>query len=113
MIDSTWIVQDKHGPFDPSRAPKGTAFPIGDESPERSQDHWEPLLKKFGVDDGSNRAMSAIIRDYKAIHGEAAFAAVEDKLLRYVNAREGGASTYEDVRGDGSSSGSWLRWKGL
>ena len=70
-------------------------------------------MKRFGVDDGTDRPMHMIIRDFKAKYGDDAYAVVEDKLLAYVNAREGGASTYEDVRGDGSSSGSWLRWKGL
>eukprot|EP00041_Stephanoeca_diplocostata_P034117 m.1144845 g.1144845 ORF g.1144845 m.1144845 type:complete len:676 (+) comp24464_c0_seq12:41-2068(+) len=111
VIDSVWVTQENHGPFDPKRAPNSTAWPVGDETPSRTDDHWEPLLKQFGVDDGSDRAMSAIIRDYKAKHGHKAWAEVEDKLLTYANGFLGGGLTYEDVRGDGASSGDWFRWK--
>ena len=50
VIDDAWIVQHHHGPFNLSTAPTGTAFKLGDETPARSLDHWDPLL---GLDDGS------------------------------------------------------------
>ena len=104
-----WIVQEKHGPFDPQLAPKGTAWPIGDETPSRTQDHWAPLLN---LDDGSGRATSVLIREFKEKYGEVAWAQKEDSLLRYVNSQlNATASIWEDVREDGASSGAWFRWK--
>jgi hypothetical protein len=110
VIDDVWIIQEKHGPFDLATAPKGKAWPIGDETPSRAFDHWGPLL---GLDkDGTDkRATVALIREFREIHGDKAWAEKEDELLRYVNDRIGGASEWEDVRGDGSSSGAWFRWK--
>ena len=73
------------------------------------QDHWGPLL---GIDDGTGRATSVLIREFKQKHGELAWGAKEDELLRWAN-KELNSTTgiWEDVRGDGSSAGSWFRWK--
>ena len=46
------------------------------------QDHWGPLL---GLDDGSGRATSVLIREFKQKHGELAWGAKEDELLRWAN----------------------------
>jgi hypothetical protein len=111
VIDDTWYVQHKHGPFDARRAPTGTAFPEGDEAPERSLDHWLPLL--FPAEAGSGRASSALIREYRGAHGDVAWARKQDALLKWVNAQQGaeGRSMWEDVRGEGSSDGVWFTWK--
>ena len=82
--------------------------PLGDESPQRSDDHWAPLL---GLDNPDGRATSALIREYVQLHGEAAWAKKEDSLIRYANNFLGGEAKWEDVREDGASSGAWFRWK--
>ena len=69
VIDDMWVIQNSHGPFAKDRAPKGTAWPVGDETPGRSFDHWAPLL---GLDDGTGRSTSALIREFKQTHGEPA-----------------------------------------
>ena len=109
VIDDTWIVQHNHGPFDEASAPQGNAYAPHDETPSRTHDHWAPLLD---LDDGSGRATSALIREYRAQPGgEAKWAAKEDALLRWVNAQLGGDTLYEDVRDDGSSDGAWFTWR--
>lgn len=114
VIDDAWIVQHNHGPFSLAAAPTGTAWPIGDEHPSRSHEHWDAML---GLADGSGRATTALIREFIAEHGEAAFAAKEDALLamakRYAGA--GSSTVWEDVRDDGSSEGAWFnqfKWRG-
>ena len=44
VIDDAWIVQHNHGPFSLAAAPTGTAWPIGDEHPSRSHEHWDAML---------------------------------------------------------------------
>ena len=115
VIDDAWIIQHHHGPFDLATAPKGTAWPIGDETPARSLDHWAPLL---GLDDGTGRATTALIREFVEQHGEEAFAVKEDGLLATAKRFAGGESStvWEDVRDDGSSEGAWFKefeWRGL
>lgn len=108
VIDDMWVIQNSHGPFAKDRAPKGTAWPVGDETPGRSFDHFGPLL---GLDDGTGRSTSALIREFKRTHGETAWAEKEDGLLRLINSKIGGETVWEDVRGEGSSAGSWFKWK--
>ena len=118
VIDDAWYVQHNHGPFDARRAPTGTAWPRNDESPERSDDHWLPLLfpeelqraKATGV---APRASSALIREYRNKHGDQAWARKQDALLKHVNDKQSanGRTEWEDVRGDGSSEGVWFTWK--
>ena len=91
VIDDMWVIQNSHGPFAKDRAPKGTAWPVGDETPGRST--------------------SALIREFKQTHGETAWAEKEDGLLRLINSKIGGETVWEDVRGEGSSAGSWFKWK--
>ena len=53
-----------------------------------------------------------LIREFKQKHGEIAWGAKEDELLRWANKELNSTSgVWEDVRGDGSSAGSWFRWK--
>lgn len=117
VIDDAWIVQHNHGPFDPATAPTGKAWPVGDETPSRSLDHWDPLL---GLDDGSGRATTALIREFIETHGERAFAEKENELLakaKQFAGGEGSSTVWEDVRDDGSSKGAWFsynefEWRG-
>eukprot|EP00040_Diaphanoeca_grandis_P037041 m.239430 g.239430 ORF g.239430 m.239430 type:complete len:515 (+) comp33745_c3_seq3:1506-3050(+) len=109
IIDDVMIVQEHHGPFNISEAPKGTAFAKGDNTPSRTHDHFAPLL---GLDDGSNRSSCTLIREFKEKYGEEAFAQKEDDLLKYINTNYGGNTVWEDVREQGSSTGAWFKWKG-
>jgi len=110
IIDDVMIVQNKHGPFNISEAPKGTAWPRGDSTANRTHDHFAPLL---GLeDDGTNKSTCTLIREFKNKYGEAAYAKKEDDLLKYINDNVGGHTVWEDVRDSGSSTGSWFKWKG-
>ena len=78
---------------------------------------WWSVCAFEGLADGSGRATTALIREFIAEHGEAAFAAKEDALLamakRYAGA--GSSTVWEDVRDDGSSEGAWFnqfKWRG-
>ena len=113
VVDDAWIVQHEHGPFRAREAPRGTAWPEGDASPEREFDHWTPLL---GLPPHSALSSSAQLRTLRAEIGEEAWGRKEDELLRLANRRMGGgaaatATTYEDVRADGNSDGAWFVWK--
>lgn len=111
VIDDVWFIQHKHGPFDAARAPNGTAFPSGTDSRARTDDHWGPLLPF--LDHASGRAVSELIREFVAEHGERAWAEKEDDLLKIANNFTGGTGeVWEDVRAEGlSSSGAWFKWK--
>ena len=109
VIDDTWIVQHNHGPFSPNLAPTGTAYPAGDENPARSLDHWPGLL---GLDDGSGRASTVLVREFIAKYGADAFAQKEDVVLAWLNNASGNNRTvWEDVRQDGASAGQWFEWR--
>ena len=44
VIDDTWIVQPRHGPFDPAGAPTTEGAKLG-----RSFDHWDKVLQRNGM----------------------------------------------------------------
>ena len=107
-------MQNNHGPFNPDRAPKGTAWPEGDDTPSRTHDHWAPLLGfPTDEDEAGGKTTLQHIQEFKAQHGEEAYGKKLDKLLRDVNIHmhSQGNTVWEDVRGDGSDTGAWFRWK--
>ena len=114
MIDELWIVQNNHGPFNPDHAPEGTAWPEGDDTPSRTHDHWAPLLG-FPTDENEVDGKTTLqhITEFKNKNGERAYGKKLDTLLRYVNVfmHSQNGTQWEDVRGDGSDTGAWFRWK--
>jgi hypothetical protein len=110
VIDDFWVVQNSHGPF--GKGIQGTAFPEGDDSPERTYDHWEPLLSDLDGEPGKT-SLGSRIRRFREKHGDVAWARREDELLATANRILGAteASSWEDVREDGSSDGAWFTWK--
>ena len=118
VVDDTWFVQHKHGPFNEADAPKGTAFPADDESAHRELDHWAPLL--FPGGDAAKVPSSALVRQFRETHGDAAWARREDELMAWVNKQyslqghRASKSRWEDVRGESTASdGAWFKWKEL
>jgi len=119
VIDETWVVQSRHGPFDAAQAPKGEAFPVDDpdtRSRARSNDHWWPLLD---IDDGTERPTDEIIREWRATHGECAWMDKVNGLMSWVKEQLGSKSVttaidlldWEDVRDDGNSDGAIFKWR--
>eukprot|EP00039_Didymoeca_costata_P028515 m.21302 g.21302 ORF g.21302 m.21302 type:complete len:548 (+) comp7102_c0_seq1:140-1783(+) len=109
VIDDFWVIQHNHGPFNKELAPKGKAWPRGDDNVTRTLDHWEPLLRIPKPPPGLGVATA--IANFRKDHGEEAWAKQEDLILRTVNLDLGKAE-WEDVREDGSSDGAWFVWKG-
>eukprot|EP01062_Namystynia_karyoxenos_P021148 TRINITY_DN1801_c0_g2_i1.p1 TRINITY_DN1801_c0_g2~~TRINITY_DN1801_c0_g2_i1.p1 ORF type:complete len:548 (+),score=150.62 TRINITY_DN1801_c0_g2_i1:105-1748(+) len=111
VIDDAWIVQHNHGPFSISEAPQS----VGRCEPGKcdTHDHWMPLL---GIDAGERTSVDAIAQ-FRSTHGEAAWVAKLNGLMRWVETNLGGKApgsskaVWEDVRGDGSSDGAVFKWR--
>merc|ERR1719424_111909 len=106
VIDSTWIVQSNHGPFNKSTAPKT----VPKCTPETCQqyDHWAGRLSKVLPPSHSNQTL-AMIADFRNEFGEGAWLRTELRELDAFRQAFGGANAlqFEDVSEDGSSDGRW------
>ena len=104
VIDDTWFVQNSHGPFNESLAPKKkpTSCSICGE-----YDHWAPLL---GLEDGSGRSMVELIAEYRKKNGDDAW---RSKLESLMSQLQSNLTVWEDVREDGNSDGAWAEKKGF
>ena len=105
VIDDTWFVQNSHGPFNESLAPKKKPTSCSNCG---EYDHWAPLL---GLEDGSGRSMVELIAEYRKKNGDDAWRS----KLRYLMSRlHSNLTVWEDVREDGNSDGAWVKdfiWK--
>eukprot|EP01064_Diplonema_japonicum_P034759 TRINITY_DN731_c0_g4_i1.p1 TRINITY_DN731_c0_g4~~TRINITY_DN731_c0_g4_i1.p1 ORF type:complete len:548 (+),score=215.43 TRINITY_DN731_c0_g4_i1:44-1645(+) len=80
VIDDTWIVQNQHGPFNATMAPKET--PAACTPPLcRTHDHFTKML---GFEE-SDVPIDQQIREYRATHGEVAWSKKMNDLLNYFN----------------------------
>eukprot|EP01060_Flectonema_neradi_P028170 TRINITY_DN378_c0_g1_i4.p1 TRINITY_DN378_c0_g1~~TRINITY_DN378_c0_g1_i4.p1 ORF type:complete len:544 (+),score=134.07 TRINITY_DN378_c0_g1_i4:45-1676(+) len=100
VIDDTWFVQESHGPFNASLAPKVKPTSCGDCS---EYDHWAPLL---GLEDGSGRSMVDLIAEFRKKNGDDAW---REKLQFLMNGLQSNLTVWEDVREDGNSDGAWAK----
>jgi len=123
IIDDAWIVQHKHGPFDPALVPLGEACDAAANCGNRQYDHWLPLL---GLEENSEVPSDKVITDLRKTNGEDWWAKQLDGLMKWAHENIGGGNTtgwrknatdgliWEDVSADGSSDApptlfSWAR----
>merc|ERR1712146_603761 len=117
VIDDTWIVQLKHGPFDLSDPPSGRCPREGCQSGV-SYDHWLPLLNLTVAENthnGSNTRAGKVFagREYELIqrfrnHNEnGQWKRKELNLLAQARSSLGDVAMWEDVHVDGNSDGKW------
>eukprot|EP01060_Flectonema_neradi_P029794 TRINITY_DN41_c0_g1_i3.p1 TRINITY_DN41_c0_g1~~TRINITY_DN41_c0_g1_i3.p1 ORF type:complete len:556 (+),score=140.28 TRINITY_DN41_c0_g1_i3:51-1670(+) len=89
VIDDIWIVQNSHGPFNPANAP--TEIPeTCDEC--KTVDHFAPLLN-LGP---SDVPLYKLIQQYRAEHGELAWAKKLQSVLDKLNGKTGDDAEWED-----------------
>jgi len=109
VIDDAWIIQENHGPFSEDKAPQGEACPTEAHCPNRSHDHWLPLLD-IGAD--SYGPGVELIQQFRQQNGDMAYAGRLALLQKWARenlapsaAWKDGGLEWEDVREDGSSDG--------
>ena len=121
MIDDTWVIQPKHGPFSADEAPRHA--PNCTRETCKQYDHWagrlsddlsaSPAFDAQGAEAaggfGSGAEAVQHIADFRARFGEATWLNEELRQLdAFQNAFKGGeAATFEDTSADGNSDGVW------
>ena len=106
VIDDTWIVQSKHGSFDPAKAP--TEVPVCTPDTCRQYDHWAPRLSKALPSTHANQTL-AMIADFRMRFGEASWLREELRELDVFKHafRADKQLQFEDTSEDGNSDGHW------
>lgn len=108
VIDDTWIVQAKHGPFKRALAPKH----VGKCTPKtcRQYDHWAGRILSHWPKAHANQTVN-LIRQFRSAYGQGKWLKTELNQLEQFEAAFGrghkGSLQFEDVSADGSSDGKW------
>ena len=82
VIDDIWIVQNRHGAFNKSEAPKTTPTSCLHDNCEE-YDHFMGLLN---IGEGVNKPVWKAVQEYREKHGELAWGAKLKELLKIMNA---------------------------
>lgn len=107
IIDETWVVQEKHGPFNLLDAPKTPG-----QKRSQSRDHWdmifgEAIMAEYRDDISSNENLVEMISGLRESQGEDVWKKIETSVLARYNAFFNSAkdTVWEDTSDDGNSDG--------
>ena len=103
VIDDTWVIQPKHGPFSEEEAP--ASVPNCTRETCRQYDHWAGRLPLGHAGAGVEAVQH--IADFRARFGEAKWLKEELNQLDAFENAFGAGETFEDTRADGASDGMW------
>ena len=103
VIDDTWIVQTKHGPFSEQHAPR--SVPPCTPTTCKQYDHWAGRMKNLNTSGDVDAVQH--IADFRKRFGEARWLKEELNQLDAFEKAYGGNERFEDTRADGNADGVW------